>query len=182
MADRYRAVVEFNRRITRIGNAFATLAGVGILVLMMLTVVDVVLRSGRGRGVEGATEMSEVALVGVVFLGMTAAQTTRSHISTPLMTSMMPPRLGHVTRALSLAGSAVFIAWVTYETGGTALSSFEAREFRYGIVSVPVWPARVLIPIGLLGLCLALVGHVAESFHKFIVNAPRDVVDYDSLP
>lgn len=166
----------------RISAVMSTLAGVGILGLMLLTVWDVSFRETRGRGIEGATELSEVALVAVVFLGMTAAQLNRSHISTPMLTARLPARLGHAVRALSLVVAALFVAWMTLETARTGMSSYQAGEFRYGTVNVPIWPARLVIPLGLAGLTIALVLHSAIQVRKCVLNMPKDIVDYEAMP
>lgn len=182
MRDRWTIVDRLETGITRVGMVFATLAGVGILVLMLLTVVDVSLRETRGRGVGGVTEASEVGLVIVVFLGMTAAQMSRAHISTPMVLSRLPSRVGHALRAFSLLLAGVFVVWMTYRTLLTGLDSYARGEFRYGIVNVPIWPARLVIPVGLAGLAIALIVHAGVEVRKYVRNEPNMAPDYEALP
>jgi len=142
---------------SRIRMGLGTIAGLGILVLMLVTTADVALRATSNGGIASAVEVTEVLLVVVVFVGMAGAQLAGSHISTPLVTSRLPRRVAARVRTAACLLSVGLVLWLTYETGVAALESVRIREFRYGLVRIPVWPSKVGVPVGFGLLALVLV-------------------------
>jgi len=144
-------------RTKRLANTLSIVAGLGLLPLIMLTIADVTRRSATGKSVLGTVEIIEIGMVCVVFLAMMGAQVNERHIRTPLVTNRLPSRAAHVVRLVAALVSIGFLSWIVYETGQVAMASVEAREYRFGIVRVPIYPAKVFIPIGLAGFAFALV-------------------------
>jgi len=143
--------------IETVALVLSTIAGFGLLPLVLLTAFDVARRELTGKSVLGAVEMIEVGMVCVVFLAMMGAQVNERHIRTPLVTNRLPAVPANAVRLLGCLMSVAFLAWLTYQTGAIALESIDEREYRFGIVRVAVWPARLCIPIGLGGLGLHLL-------------------------
>lgn len=138
-------------RVTSVG------AGAAIVVLMLITVVDVFMRQFLTSGIRAVIEITEVSLVAVVFAGMVGAEVAGRHVRTPVVLNLLPNRPAASLRLVGLALSAVTTAWITVVTADQAVQSFVDREARFGLLQVPVWPARVIIPIGMAGLCLVFV-------------------------
>lgn len=150
-------MTRLRQTVQAVSRALSWLAGAFILVLMLLVVLEVVLRDGFSTTLGGTIEISEVVLAFLVFLGVAYAQQDRAHVHTNLVVSRIPPRAAAVLRTLGLAVSAVVLlvaAWATAERGW---ESMQAGEARFGLRSVPVWPARLVIPLGLLLLALECV-------------------------
>lgn len=143
--------------VGRIAGLMSVSAGALIVALMSLTVVDVVKRRLWGAGVPGALEWTEVLLVFVVFAGMAATELKAVHVRTPILIERLSRRLGLSLRALGGLVVTGIVVISTYETAVAAQRSVEIREFRFGLMNVPVWPARLAIPVGLAGLALALL-------------------------
>lgn len=140
-----------------INRMLALLAGVTVAALMFMTVADVTRRETVGGSLPGAIELTEVALVLIVFAGMPVAETARAHIRTPLLTGALPPRVASVLRLIGLVIVIAALAWIINLTAHAGYDSFVKREARYGIVRVPIWPAKLIIPIGFAGLLLEYV-------------------------
>lgn len=132
----------------------AVLAAVGIAALMLISVGHVVLRTAGGGGIPGQIEVSEIILVGVAFLGMAYAQRRSAHVGTSLLTDRLPARAARVARACGKWVMVLFVAWLLYATAERAISSYLIGESRFGLVPVPIWPARVLLALGVLVLLL----------------------------
>ncbi|GAA3925143.1 TRAP transporter small permease [Microbacterium soli] len=133
------------------------LAGVATIAMMALTVIDVTMRQLVGTSLRGAIELGEVLLVFAVFAGMVTAEVMKLHIRTPLLVSRLPARLGGTLTIVGLVVALVVLGWMIYATALTGIQSALAGEYRYGLLSVPVWPAKLIIPLGLAALFLALV-------------------------
>lgn len=94
--------------------ALAVLCGAMLLAMMFLTVGDVVGRYLFSRPVTGATELTEMMLVAVVFLGLPAVSLDRDHVAVDILTDHLPARVQpwrEVTVALLSAVVLAVIAW-----------------------------------------------------------------------
>lgn len=145
------------------------LAALIIVAIMFSTAADVTSRQLTGSSIAGVVEYSEVLMVSLIFLGLAYAQRTGAHIGVDIFLERMPARAAHVVRAVGLLIAFLVVAIMAYETLQVALRSFESREFRFGLVPVPIWPARLLIPLGLAALLLEL----SVSVYDEVVSARR---------
>lgn len=140
-----------------LGALSRALAGVGsvvLLYLMLATSLDVLLRNTTGRGLQGVVEYSEIVMAALVFLGLGQAQRTDAHIAVDVLVRRLPTTLGRVLTTLGLVLSVLLLVFLAYHTAVAAVDSFQAGERHYGIASVPLWPARAAIPIGLAVMAL----------------------------
>jgi len=152
------------RIIERVAVVLGTLAGIAIAVGMLFTVVDVVLRQVRGSGVAGTIEYSEVILAMLVYLGMTQAEVDRAHVRTAILTERLSPGLARWARFVGQVSAFVFVTWMAKASWAAGLDSFEEREFRFGLVNVPVWPAKLVIPVCLTLMALYLLVRCVPVF------------------
>ncbi|SEK20041.1 TRAP-type mannitol/chloroaromatic compound transport system, small permease component [Blastococcus sp. DSM 46786] len=153
--------------IHAIATTFGVIAALLIVGIMISTALDVLVRQVTGSSIPGVVEYSEVLLAGLVFLGLAYAQRTGAHIGVDLVTERLPARVAHVVRAIGLFVAIAVLLWMTYETAIVAINSFQVGEFRFGLVPVPIWPIRIVIPLGLVALVLEL----ALSTYDEIVGA-----------
>ena len=144
-------------------DAMAWLAGAGIILLMIPTLVDVFYREVFGPSVPGMVEYSELGLVAVIFLGIASALTHDVHIHTPVLTSRVSPRAAHRMRVAGRLVMWVVIAACLYGTIMEAQDSFAIREYRFGLIEVPIWPAKIIVPVGLAALLVEITMQCLEG-------------------
>ena len=155
-------------RVTqRAGKVLALLAGLLICGLMILTVLDVLGRSTTS-GIDGSLEFTEVLLVATVFVGMASAQIQRVHVSTPILTDRLPGRAATIARAIGKVVVVVFLVWAAVATAETGWESFQAREYRFGIAEVPVWPAKLVIPLGFAAFALVVIAQLSRDIRDLL--------------
>jgi len=130
------------------------ISGALTLVLLLMLVAEVAARELLGRSLLGTIELSEVLLVFIVALGAAHAQRTGAHVSTDLVTSKFPPVPAALIRVAGMLVAAGFLLWTAWAGLRRGLTSFESGESRFGITDVPVWPARLILPVGLTLLAL----------------------------
>lgn len=176
-----RAFRRLNGAMNKVSTGMSLLAGVGIILIMVASVADVTRRALTGHSIHGINEASEVALVVVVFVGLMGAQTSGSQIATPMVTNRLPARAGHAVRALALWLAAAITLWMTAETAVAGYESWQAKEFRFGLASVPIWPAKLVIPVGLACLALALIVQGLDHAGRFRRNDPKQTTEYQEL-
>jgi TRAP-type C4-dicarboxylate transport system permease small subunit len=153
--------------ISKLSAMLAVLAAVSVLLMMLLTCVDIGLRSLTGRSLAGAQEIIESLMVAVVFLGMAYALQKREHVAISLLTDALPIRLATVLR---LAGQLVMnalVVWIIIRTGQAAIWSYSIGEVRFGLLQIPMWPARASIPIGFTGFLLQSLLDIPEHIRAW---------------
>jgi TRAP-type C4-dicarboxylate transport system permease small subunit len=140
------------RAIDGISKALAVLSALCVLIVMGAMVADVLRRYTTGRSIPGVAEYSEVLMVGMVFLGLGYAQKKGAHIGVDVLISRIPERVARIVKITGLVIVFFVIGWMAWETMLVAQSSVASREYRFGLSRVPIWPARLVIPLGLATL------------------------------
>lgn len=154
----------------RVSTGAADLAAVGILLLMIATVLDVGLRIAGPWGVPGIVEYSEVILVAIVFLGMGSAQRMGQHVATTVVTDRLPDVWSRACRIASLSLALLLIGAMTYWSISRAIDSVGVNESRFGVMHVPIWPARVALAFGLLLLSVEMT----RSLIRALARVPEE--------
>ncbi|MGB3413319.1 MAG: TRAP transporter small permease [Microbacteriaceae bacterium] len=147
-------------------STLGVISGFIVLILSLLTVADVTTRFITGRSVPGAIEYSEVLLVMCVFFAFGAAQMTNTHVSTSVLTSHLPKTFRKVLTYIVAAIVLALLVVMVVATIQQAIHSISVAEYRFGLVQVPLWPAKVAIAIG-------LVVYVIEFARGYFMNAER---------
>ena len=98
----------------RVLRAFALGGGIVLLALMGLILFDVVMRYALRLPFLGAYEMSELAMVLIVFLALPYCAATGGHVAVDVLSPLLDrPSLRWLTAAIHLAGALLMaiIAW-----------------------------------------------------------------------
>ena len=160
------------RLIRTLSTGLAIVAALCVVGMMGLTVVDVASRALTNRSIPVAQEISEQLIVALVFLGMAFAYHRQEHVAVTMCTRALPiPTRGPV-RLLGRCFLLGLLVWMIWATGHEAVRSYAQGEFRFGLLQVPVWPARAAIPIGLAALALQVLADMATII--VAIRAGRD--------
>ena len=142
--------------LRNVSKALSMVAGAALLVMTAVVVADVALRNLFGSPLRGAVAFAETAVVVVVFGSWAWGQRKDTHVSFPIVADKLPYRRSNLVQALGLAFATIVLAPIAYRTVFLAKNSYERGETTIGLVSVPVWPAKVVISVGLIVLWLEL--------------------------
>ena len=141
------------------------LSGFATLAITMVVVLDVAGRALLNAPLPGGNEFSELLLVGMIFLGLAAAQQQRQHFAIEIAVQHLPPA---ARRWVEIAGWLVSLALVGvlgWLSARQAWASMLKAEASYGTISFPIWPARMVLAFGL--------GLLAVQFAVDIVRRVR---------
>ncbi len=152
--------------VDAVSRAFSWISGALTLVLLLMLVAEVAVRELVGRSLLGTIELSEVLLVFIVALGTAHAQRTGAHVSTDLVTSRFPPVTGAAIRVTGMTIAAGFLLWTAWASAERGVASFRSGESRFGITEVPVWPARLVLPLGLALLAVQCLLMAKDAWHR----------------
>jgi TRAP-type mannitol/chloroaromatic compound transport system permease small subunit len=148
-----------------------TLGGISavlILFIMMVTVVDVVLRYIFKTPLKGSYEFCEIFFLSSVFLGLAYTESFRGHVNVDILISRLSDQTNLVLE--------IFVLLISLPVGGLLiwqgtlafLRSLSTGEYKWGLIQIPLWPARLMIPVGVAVLCLKIVSELLTDFHKLL--------------
>ena len=135
-----------------------------MIVLMLLTVVDVFLRWVFNAPIHGATEISRLLMIIIVFPALGWAAIDRKHIRVDLIVSRIPTRLQAIFGSITF-----FIALVTYVII-TWQSFLEAAVVKRqtSLLHISFTPFYWVMSVGFAIFCLAIVALVVEDIAKVV--------------
>lgn len=124
-------------------------AGVLVLVLSVITVVDITFRKLGLGSVPAALEISEMLLVVCVFSAFGAAMRTRTHVATSVLTERISPKARRILHIIAASIISIMLVALVVATSQEAYKSILSGEFRFGLVQVPLWPAKLAAAVGM---------------------------------
>ena len=154
---------------------FASLVGVlnvigvvWVFALMFLISADITARTGFDDPIAGVTEMVSLSLVGCVFLQLAHAVLNGRLMRVEMFLAPLAQRAPAAASAwhalFALLGLALLVALVL-GTWPDLVSAWASNEFAgvEGIVTIPVWPIKLLIVVGSSVAGVALVRELAAA-------------------
>ncbi|MEW6666182.1 MAG: TRAP transporter small permease [Thermodesulfobacteriota bacterium] len=152
------------RSLSRIMNSVAC----GVLVLMMLlTVSDVLLRSLLRRPILGTTELTENMMACLAFLALAWCAVERSHLKVDLVMMLFPPRVQAVVDSItSLAGLCLvgLITWRSFLEAGVV----KELKIESSLLGIPAFPFYYVMAVGFAMLCLVMLMRWIEEMRKAV--------------
>jgi TRAP-type C4-dicarboxylate transport system permease small subunit len=159
--------------IRRLSLLLGAIAGAGTALLMLTVVPDLIARSFFGEAVYGMSETGIFLLVLIVYLALSTAQVRKEHFHVGVLDSVVSRStvrwLWIGRHALSALICGVF-SW--YATVG-AVSSTLAREQSYAVVEYPIWPAKIVVAVGLILLTVQFLMDMTDAIMnpQYLPNA-----------
>ena len=140
------------------------------IILLLLITVDVILRK-LSQPIPGSYETVQVMTVGIVFLGVAYVQSIKGHVFIEIATEKFPKK---VQQGLDFFGYIIGLAIcfiITWQSGIAAWESSLMMEAASGIAKIPIWPAKIVIFLGMGLLTLRLLLDIVYYFF------PRVLID-----
>ncbi len=133
--------------VDRVARGLALAAGIILIGIVLLTVADVILRKLFNAPIFGRQNVSELALLVVVFLAMAYCGRNRGHVSVDLIAGLVPRHwLRYSDGLVDLIGAAVFLvlAWRAVEASVQAIEMGRTSN----LLAIPHWPFYLVIALG----------------------------------
>lgn len=162
----------FSAWLGRLALWLLLLGTVGMIAAMLVGVADVVGTEFLGRPVLGTLEFTESTMVLVVFGALAYAQERRAHIRVELLYSYAGPRGKSFMEVVTHIVAFIFFALVAWQGYGELLYSWEIKESTMGSVRFPLYPARVLLLLGVALLLLRLAIDIAQDIGRLRRGEP----------
>ncbi len=150
-----------DRALLRLETFFALLSGFAVFSLMVLAVVSVSGRNFFSAPLPGYVDWIEQVMPLIAFMGVSYVMREGAHIRMDIVVSKLRGRALYVAElvtTLAVLLLMVLLVWGTY--------SHFARSFDFSApmwsrdssmdIALPIWPAKLLVPVAFSVLCLRL--------------------------
>lgn len=128
------------------------LKGIGqisLLAVLFLVSADVALRYLLNAPIAGALEISESVPVIVTFCFFAYTAMQERHIRTTYLVERMAPRSRIVAQKFAEVLMLIFLSLLIWRTSLEAYRSLRILEFSQGLIAIPRYPVKILIPMAL---------------------------------
>ena len=142
--------------------------------LMGMVVFEVVARYAFKKPFQGYIDIMEMMMAVLVFLTLAYCQREDGHIKMEIfMTRVLKGgRRYYATESFHLLVSLIGFAIIAFFTADQVLCAYNIRDVSMTIHLV-TWPARALVAIGAIYLCLRFIMQLVQSLTKVIVGVRR---------
>lgn len=135
----------------------------GVFLIVLMTVADVVLRYFFSSPLPGVPEISTILFVAGIFLCLGYTQSRDGHVRVVVFVLWLPEKLKKATEIFVLFLALSIMGCLTWTAGAEAIRSIKIGEMQWGAVLVPLWPAKVLFPLGTFLLCLQFMVDILKA-------------------
>jgi TRAP-type transport system small permease protein len=164
------------RIVQALNRALHYVAGALIIGVMAFTVYNVLGRWLFGAPLRGTVELTQLAMIGIVYLGLAYAQHQNTHISVDLLYRKFGRRVrmvvdGFVT-LLSVFVLAL-VAWRLYEYAGVLEAGGRTTASR----AIPMHPFAYVAIIGIVAFIIAFVATMIEKVRSARRGSESEAAD-----
>lgn len=159
----------------RVATSLLLIAGSAAIGLMMLHIsADVIMRQVWGTPIVGTLEyVTYFYMVAVVFLPLANAQENKAHVIVEVISGLLPARVNFWVDCgaqIFTLGYVGFIAWWGWQETARSLTRNEVVTIIQ--TDVPLWPTRLLVPLGLGMMAIVIVAQLVTSIRRGEIVSP----------
>ena len=144
--------------MVKVARLMTALAGVCIVIMLVLVTADVVMRGVFNVAIPGTdTIVASYLMVATIFLPLALLEVLDENIAVDVLRDVVPDAIKDIFDIIAHllgAGYSALLGWLYWHV---ALDAYEVKEFITGSWDVPIWPARIFMPLGLFVAASAAV-------------------------
>lgn len=173
-------VSRLDRGLFRLERLFALISGLAVFSLMILAVVSVGGRNALNQPLPGYVDWIEQAMPLIAFMGIAYTQREGGHIRMDLLVGHLKGRalwLAELVTTLLILALMLLLVWGTF---AHFLRSFDLSQPMWSRdssmdIGLPIWPAKLVVPVAFSVLCLRLMLQVFIYARAFVSGAEHPV-------
>jgi C4-dicarboxylate transporter DctQ subunit len=145
-----------------------TLAGSVCVILMMLAVTaEVISRKAFNYSIPAQIEFTTLVFIMALFFGLAYTQRQRGHVRMDLLLNRAKGGKRELLEGIALLIPLVPYILMVWKSAELGFHSIVEGEYVITVISFPLWPVRIVIPIGMFFLCLRLIIQIVGHFNQF---------------
>jgi TRAP-type C4-dicarboxylate transport system permease small subunit len=153
----------------RVSDFSLVISGVLILAMSFLSTYGVGRRYLLHNPEPYSYELSTILLVACVVLAVAGLQRHRRHLRVDFVANFFPPSVQNIFINIVTPVLALFyVVIVTWQSWNSALYSISIGETSQSSWEEPLFPIKLLVPIGMALLCLVLAAQLSHGIASLI--------------
>ena len=148
--------------LTRVLAALRTVAAIALLAMMLVTIVDVTMRSVLNELVLGAVELVQLALVATVYLALPETLLRGEHITVDVVDQALSPTALRRLRRIAAIATTLLVVVLAWRTIPPALDTIEIGDLTTDLGISLIWYWLPLVVGAVAGAVAAVVYAVGE--------------------
>ncbi|MCM3567506.1 TRAP transporter small permease [Neobacillus mesonae] len=150
-------MVRINRWMDKLDNFFGYISAAILFLMMMWIFLDVVLRTFFNSPIVGTLEFTgEYLLPIIVYFAISYTQKHKGHVNVDLIERRFPKMMKKITRLLSNLCALFIYLMLGINNYHQALKYIAADTRSASLLKYPLWPALIMVSIGILLFSLRL--------------------------
>ncbi len=154
----------YSKTLDKIETALATFSGIITILLMVLIDANVIGRYSLNMPVPGSVEISILLLVMLLITAQPWVQSKNAHLKLDFIVEHVPVNAARIIKLLVYIVSFGFCVLWAWQSAAYASRSWEDAFF--GIITIPMWPALILVPVSLFVICFRIPFQIYEEINK----------------
>jgi TRAP-type C4-dicarboxylate transport system permease small subunit len=172
---RYRGLVIPEAALAKVEN-WLNLIGVSlIMVSMAITMVQIVARYFFNRPFRGETDIIEILMAGILFLGLSYTLRVGGHVGVDILIDRFTGRTFHIVRLIAIAFSIFLFTFLTISAWNFTINSMKVGDVTPEIM-FPIWPAKLVMTIGAFIITLRLIVQCIQNLLQVVSSNERAVL------
>ena len=149
--------------MTRITEAISKPASLLVFVMMLITSTEVIGRYVFNHPTTWAWPLNRQIFGVFILVAGAYTMSKREHIRIEILYDHFPPKFKMIARGIALASFVLFMGVLVWQGSWMGWNSLMMKEKLAGAFRMPLYPFKILIPIGAL---LFLLQGIAEYFRR----------------
>jgi len=150
----------------RVDVGMAYLSAFFAMVIVLLASGDVIGRYFFSNPIVGAYELAEVLLALIIFLAIPYVQYLKGHIAIGILYDHYPPKVARIFDIVCLVLAVATFGLMARQGVVLFMSSLRVHEISEGLLPFPIYPFKLVVPLGVGFLTLRCFSHLIENLSQ----------------
>ena len=169
MENRTRIGGRTNNVISGIAYKAARISAICVFLMMVLTFCDVIGRYFLGRPIKGASDLTELIMLIVVFLGLGYTQVVRGHVQVDALIRVLPKHIPPILEPFTSFLGAGILALISWRLGMRSwVALLNPHEEATPTLGIPLGPFLIAVTFGCLVFCVLLFWDFFHSLSRLV--------------
>ena len=142
------------------------LAGIILVFITLCVTFDVIMRYIMNRPARWVVDISEYALVFILFLSAGWTLSKEGHVGITLVVDALPKGLQRVLNIITSAIGALICGLLLWKSIDLIWELYEAKDLFFKALVIPKWTIFTVVPIGFLTLFLQFLRRMLQFARK----------------
>jgi TRAP-type C4-dicarboxylate transport system permease small subunit len=121
-----------------------------------------------------AIEMTKILMIPALVLAVSYVQRNGRHLKVDFLSNRFPQVIQHILLEIAVPIMGLFVGYVLVWKGWVAAAySLQIHETSFAVWEEPLWPVRLVIPIGYGLLCLIMIGQLCRGIGTLITGKKK---------